>query len=274
MAKKKKIDCGWVARIPGTNEASKMFQELTHLVNNRPLSNYVYAYYLKSGIPEAMDAAGYKRNSQNQHNAKDVYRFFEVNKMTSLLGIGAQSKSVGFSDKNGNPIDFDAVDAYNKAQDFNNNNKGRVAYVVPNGDKFNIIIDDKDSRTQVRESEVNRALTRWQTLSDEFTKLGLNINDVAKLNPQLINPGNVSNLMKTLRAVALSPNDALSAQNIELLLSFEESNSLVKNLMDRGWGTLSETAQRVYDILHSTTTPPGQSAFIHNVLNCISSEDK
>lgn len=267
MARKKKTDCGWVARIPGTNEASKLFIELSHLVNNRPLSNYVYAYYLKSGVPEAMDAAGYKRNSQNQHSAKDVYKFFEVNKMTSLLGIGAQSRSVGFSDKNGNPIDFDAVEAYSKAQDFNNNNKGRVAYVVSNGDKFNIIIDNKDSRTQVRESEVNRALTRWQTLSDEFTKLGLDINEVAKINPQLINPGNISNLMKTLRAIALSPNDALSPQNIELLLSLEKDSSLVRNLMSRGWGTLAETTQRVYDTLHSTTAPQGQRAFITNVLD-------
>ena len=204
-----------VPNVPGTQEASEMYKDLNGLTKNRPLTNFIYASYLQPGVAEKMDALGYRRSSQGQHRANDIYNYFEISKFKEAVTVKAQSQIEGFSDSTGTLIDFDSYDAYVKAQTFNNANAGRVAYVVQHGNKFNILIDDKDSRTQIKQAEVNRALVQWNSLSEELASQGFDINELAKLNPTLVNPGNVQNFVKTLNILGLTPNDGLSTKALE-----------------------------------------------------------
>lgn len=257
-----------VPEVPGTHDDSKMYIELKDkLIKDRPLTNLVYSMYLQNGVAAQMDALGYQRNSQGQHRARDIYAFFEVGKMKNALDIKSLAKSMGFTDSSGNLIDFDAVDAYNRAQAFNNSTKGRVAYVVQNGDKFNILLDEKDSRTQNREVEINRSLVQWGELSSELTKRGIDINDLNQLNSSLVNPGNVADFVRNLTNYRYTPHDGFSVKDIEMLLALNPTVPAVKNILTRGWGTREETAQKMYDALHDTSTPASTVALVNNVLD-------
>lgn len=263
---KRRANCEWIPHVAGIDQPSKMYQDLSKLIKNRPLTNYVYANYLQAGVADKMDSLGYKRNAQGQHSARNVYAFFEVHKMKSSLDPKAQAKSLGFMDASDNLVDFDAAEAYTKAKDFNDNNKGRLAYVVQHGDKFNVLIDSRDSRTQIKEAEVNRAIIQWNTLSSELTKRGIDISVLNQINPALVNHGTVADFMRNLGVYKFTPNDALSVKDIEMLLELNNNVPIVKNILNRGWGTREETAQRIYNELHSPTSNSIET-LVNNVLN-------
>ena len=255
-----------VPQVPGTNEDSKMYVELKKLINNRPLTNFIYASYLQPGVAAQMDSLGYKTNKQGQHRARDIFAFFDVASMKSNLDTKAQSKALGFTDSANNLVDFDAEEAYKKAQIFNQSNKGTVAHVVSHGDKFNILVDERDSRTQARQAEVNQALDSWSKLSDELTARGIDINVLNKIKPTLVNPGNTLEFLKTLNTFKYVPNDGFSVKDIELMLAMNRANPVVQNVMSRGWGTREQVAQKVYDILHTSGNPAGTVSLVNNLL--------
>ena len=264
---RRKTSCRWIPEVPGTHEDSKMYLELSKLTKNRPLTNLIYASYLQTGVADQMDALGYVRNPQGQHRARDIYAFFDVSSMKNTLPINAQAKSVGFMDTSGNLIDFNAVDAYTKAQDFNQNNKGRVAYVVQHGDMFNVLLDEKDSRSQIKQVEVNRGLVQWNELSSQLTARGIDINVLNSINPALVNPGTIVDFVRNLSTYKLTPNDGLSVKDIEMLLALNPTVPIVQNMLNRGWGNRAETAQRMYDTIHTGTAPASSVALVNNVLN-------
>jgi len=245
-----KIDCKMVPDVPGTKEPSKLYLGLTKFAKNRPLANYLYASYLQPGVADAMDARGYVRDRLGQHKDKDVFYFLGGKEAKSALSIKEQSKSYGFMDSTGNLIDFGGEDAYRKAQDFNNSNKGRVASVVQHGDMFNIFIDNKDSSTQSREVAVNEAIVKWDSLRDELGAQGVDINDLVDIKPTLVNPGTVDDFFKSLNILQFTPADGLSVKDIELLLALNPNAPTVKNAMSRNWGTREEVAQKIFDINH------------------------
>lgn len=252
--------------VPGTNEPSRTYKELVDSIKDRPLANMVYAEYLLPGVAEAMDTQRYPRNKQGQHRASDIERFLGVSEMKSAIPILSQSKSVGFTDTNGKLVDFEGEDAYKRAQAFNETNKGRVAYVVPNGDKFNILINSKDSRTQIREVEVNKALLRWETLTDTLAFAGIDVKQLIAINPTLMNPGSVSDFIRNLGTLEQVPIDGLSVRDIATLLVLNPNTKVVQNLLSRGWGTVEETAQKAYDILHDSSSTATQKAMVENTL--------
>ena len=265
---RKKVDCKITPDVPGTKEPSRLYMKLSSLTKNRPLANFLYASYLQPGVAEAMDAKGYVRDRLGQHKGADVYTFLGGREAKSLLSTKDQSRAYGFMDSSGNLIDFGGEEAYRKAQDFNNANRGRVASVVVHGDKFNILIDIKDSQTQSREVKVNEDLVKWDTLKEQLTARGIDVDELISIRPTLLNPGAIDDFFNSLRILQSTPADGLAVKDIELLLALNADNAIVKNAMSRGWGTRAEVAQRLYDITHDilghTAT---EVSFATNVLN-------
>ena len=260
--------------VPGTHEPSKLYLKLSALTKNRPLANFLYASYLQPGVAEAMDARGYVRDTLGQHKGADVYLFLGGKEAKSMLSVKEQSKSYGFMDSTGNLIDFSGEEAFKRAQDFNNNNRGRVAFAVAHGDKFNILIDSKDSQTQSREVQVNEALVKWEALKEELSSRGVVIEDLINARPELVNPAEIDDFFKTLRILQATPADGLSVKDIDLLLALQQNNALVKNAMSRNWGSREEVAQRLYDITHDLLThTPTEVGFATNVLSSITNLD-
>lgn len=254
--------------IPEVNgEPSILYQELDKDIKDKNLTNYIYARYLVSGVAAQMDSAGYKRNKQGQHKLKDVKAFFEYNKIINETNrsIEADARVLGSMDAFNNYINFDNVeDAYNLAISFNNNHKGRVAYVIQHGDKFNIIIENKDSRTQIRALDVNSEMAAWGAFKIDLTNAGVNVDEFINISPALINPLSLLRFLDTMAILKTGRNDILSVKDIEIFLTLSKNNPRVQNLLNRGWGTIEEVAQKCYDALQdpSTVTPT-----LHNLID-------
>lgn len=269
---KAKIACKMVPNVPGTSVESKLYIDLSKRAKNRPLANYLYAYYLQPGVADAMDKLGYLRDRLGQHKGSDVYDFLGGKEAKALLGVREQSKSYGFMDSSENLVDFDGEDAYRKAQDFNDNNKNRVAYVIPHGDKFNILLDDKNSLTQYREAEVKGALVQWDTLKDELRTRSINIDELSAAKPSLMNPGAVEDFFRTLNILQNAPIENLSSEDIQFLLALNPTLPIVTNLVSRGWGTTEEISQKLYDVMGDVLNhTPTEVSFVENVLRNIKS---
>ena len=261
--------------IPEINgEPSILYQELDKDIKDKNLTNYIYARYLVSGVAAQMDAVGYKRNKQGQHKLKDVKAFFEYDKIINETNrsIEADARILGSMDAFNSYINFDnAEDAYNLAISFNNNHKGRVAYVIQHGDKFNIIIENKDSRTQIRELNVNSEIVAWEAFKIDLNNAGVNIDEFVNISPALINPISLLRFLDTMSILKTGRNDILSVKDIEIFLTLSKNNSKVQALLNRGWGTIEEVAQKCYEALQdpSTVTPT-----LYNLINNTVTEAK
>lgn len=247
--------------IPEVNgEPSILYQELDKDIKDKNLTNYIYARYLVSGVAAQMDAAGYKRNKQGQHKLKDVKAFFEYNKIINETNrsIEADARILGSMDAFNNYINFDnAEDAYNLAISFNANHTGRVAYVIQHGDKFNIVIENKDSRTQIRALDVNSEMAAWEAFKIDLNNAGVNVDEFINISQALINPLSLLRFLDTMAILKTGRNDILSVKDIEIFLTLSKNNPRVQTLLNRGWGTIEEVAQKCYDALQdpSTVTP-------------------
>ena len=86
---------------------------------------------------------------------------------------------IGAKDSMGNLIAYtDAKQALDIVQQFNETSKGLVASVLQQGDVFNILVERKDSRTQIRVAQVQEQQKLWQTIEQAFNNVGIDINQV------------------------------------------------------------------------------------------------
>ena len=252
-------------------EPSELYKDLQKLTKNRPLTNYIYAAYLQSGVAAKMDAKELKRNAQGEHSAKDVYSFFEVVKMVNeSANIFAAEKSSGAKDAMGNRINYtDAKQALNIAQQFNETHTGLVASVIPHGEYFNILIEVKDSRTHSRVTQVKEQLSSWQIIEQVFNGVGIDINAVGNnpLTRPLVNPTQGMQMIQYLGSLQrISNNKLLSKRDIALLLLTNTNNFKVQRLITK-FGSLDDTIQAIYDnyrIPSSTTS--GEKTLIDSTL--------
>ena len=257
--------------IPEVNgEPSILYQELDEDIKDKNLTNYIYARYLVSGVAAQMDANGYKRNKQGQHKLKDVKEFFEYNKIIGETNrsIEADARILGSMDAFNNYVNFDnAEDAYNLAISFNNNHKGRVAYVIQHGDKFNIIIENKDSRTQIRELNVGSEMAAWEAFKVDLNNAGVNIDEFINISPSLINPLSLLRFLDTMAILKTGRNDILSVKDVEIFLTLSKNNPRVQTLLNRGWGTIEDVAQKCYEAFQDpSTVTPALYSLIDNVV--------
>lgn len=262
MAKKNNKSCVYLPLIKG--EPSELYQGLTTKLQDRPLVNYLYSSYLVPGTADAMDTAGFVRNKQGEHNVEDVYNFFEVNDILNdrSISLNTVSRSLGIMDAYDQPIDMDMDDAYAKAQSINNSHKGRNAFVVQNGDKFNVILENKDSRTQIRVAEVNEQMAVWQAFKSGMNSIGIDAQAMANEMPNLVNPLRVTDFLGYLNSLYKVNNSDLTERDIKVLVMVGQSLPIIRNLITR-WGGIDAAAHNAYEIMQD---PTGYSQSIVNIV--------
>lgn len=229
---------------------------LKRVGGDRPFTNFIYASYLQDGVAEAMDKKGYRRDKNGEHRAKDVYKFFNAGQMRSEAGVAMDSyaRSIGVMDSAGKPIDFDARDAFAKAQNINAASTGRVAYVQQHGDKFNVFIEAKDSRTQMRVGEVQLQMLKWQALEEAFGRAHINMDTLEQSFPTLVNPITVDLFIQTIQSQSeVGDVKYLSKKDIEMLLTLGENTQGVQALKTRNWGDDKSIANTAYDVIHNSS---------------------
>lgn len=230
----------------------------------RPLTNYLYAAYMASDIADKMDAAGYQRNNQGQHNAKDVLTFLEFDKFQSEMEDLAQAEwRIGAIDTDGTRINYsNAQEALEKADQFNDSHKGLTATVVQHGDVYNIIVAEKNANTQDYSIGVKQRLKVWEVYKQAFKAAGVDIEQMPAevqstfsanntyLAQQLIN-------FKYTRVSDLYKKDAL------ILLGVNAHLPQVQRLINE-FGSIEEAAQFIDDVNRDVKTPTTEQKHLVN----------
>lgn len=233
-------------------EPSRVYKNLLKRLENRPLANYIYAVYRTNNTADNMDKANYKRNLQGEHNMEDIIEYLDVNAMQSEVGkLSEMELSLGAIDSNGNRVDFtNAEDALRKADDFNNNHKGLSAIVVQHGDIFNIIVSEKNSRTNTYSDTVKEYLQSWDIYKQVFNKVGV---DITSLPQELNNVFNALNIglgqyLKNLSNV--SP-DNLYKKDALILFNLNPTSQHTQNII-KEFGSIENAAQALDDFNHGS----------------------
>ena len=250
---------------------SKLYKDLLKVTGNRPKANYIYAVYLQSGVAAQMDSLGYSRNDQGEHKIADVEKHLDVMSFIRESTEGKVSevaRTIGATDFSGNPIDYtNAKDALDIAQRHNSSSKGTVAAVYSKGDKFNIVVDVKNARTQLRSAQVEKQLQQWDILKQAINNIGIDI-ESADINKSVYNATNARSAIQQMHNIQLTDNKYLDRKEIKDLLVFNESSTQVQRLKQM-FGTLDEVAQKIYDSYRTGGVTSSQRALIDATLaNC------
>lgn len=250
---------------------SKLYKDLLKVTGNRPKANYIYAVYLQSGVAAQMDSLGYSRNDQGEHKIADVEKHLDVMSFIreSTEGkVSEVSRTIGATDFSGNPIDYtNAKDALDIAQRHNSSSKGTVAAVYSKGDKFNIVVDVKNARTQLRSAQVEKQLQQWDILKQAINSISIDI-ESADINKSVYNATNARYAVQQMHNIQLTDNKYLDRKEIKDLLVFNESSTQVQRLKQM-FGTLDEVAQKIYDSYRTGGVTSSQRTLIDATLaNC------
>lgn len=263
---------------------SELFKGLTQLVDDREIVKYLYAYYQLPYIIEAMDKAGYSRNSQDQHNAKDVYDYLNAAKLISAKNsIKETVIKYGSKDKQGNYINYSKfTDAYNIAIKFNQSKEGErfVAYVIKNGDNYRVIIVQKDSSTQSRSADTELEFNLFNELKAQLKSLNIDL-DYLTQHFHKINPLELTSFLTNMQSVSNMENHQLDEQSIEFILRankdiLTDQISRLKSIFKSEEETTNREefddikyiASQIYAYLQGTKSlVKGQKDLIDNFLN-------
>ena len=230
-------------------ESSRMYKNLLEKLKDRPLTNWFYAVYnVRAGAD--MDNAGIARNRQGEHNAEDVLKFLNYADIEKdIANLSMAEIQLGAIDMNGKRVDFtNAEDALTKANDFNNNHKGLVATVVQHGDIFNIIVNEKNSRTHAYGDTVSDDLKIWGVYKQAFNGVGVDITNLPQELQGVFNALNtgLGQYLKNLQGVNISN---LYKRDVMMLFSLSPNIPQVQRLIKQ-FGSIEDAAQALDDFNH------------------------
>lgn len=249
---------------------SQLYKDLLKYTGNRPMANYFYAAYTTS-VAAQMDSNNFVRNQQGEHSIADVEKALNLVDLKKELGsqnVGVEriARMEGTIDSQNIPIDFtDAKKALDKAQKINNTYKGIVAAVYSKGDKFNIVLEAKTSRTHMRSLQVDKQLQQWSVLSHAMNSIGIDIN-TADLRKSIFNAVNAKDAIQWISNVQNTDNKYLSKGEIKDLLVISEDSSQVKRLKQL-FGSLDDVAQKIYESYRGGSVTNNQMTLIEAALN-------
>ena len=252
------------------NKPSKLYKDILKYIGERPIANYIYAAYTTS-VAAQMDSLGYTRNIQGEHIMADVEKVLGITEMkkdigANKTGISKISRSEGVTDLQGNPIDFDnAKKALDIAQRINSTYKGVVAAVYSKGDKFNVVVDSRNSRTQIRSAQVEKQLQQWDVLKQTMNAIGIDL-DNSNLRASVFNAANAEYAVQWLHNAQATSNKYFDIREIKDLLSISESIPQVQRLKQM-FGTLDDVAQKIYDAYRTGGVTSAQMSLIDATLN-------
>lgn len=234
------------------NNPSQLYKDLSTTIKDRSLLNYIYAYYLQSEVGAEMDSLGYTRNKQGQHSAKDVKEFFDVSKLinqstdSNIINARLALEAV---DSDGNFKYYDtSLEILERCKEFNESNKSLVASVIKQGNKFQIIVDKRNSNTQIRIAQVEDQLKNWEIAKQALSFSNINLNELSN-DPALsglVNPIYLNNFLEYLKVLPNNLERVMSKRDIMLLLKLNPDAIGVKRILAK-WGNYTNATDKIYE---------------------------
>lgn len=250
-------------------EPSKLYKEFLEKAKiKRPLTNYLYAAYITSDMADKMDNAGYRRNSQGQHNASDILSFIDFAKMQSEMeSLSSQELQMGAMDSNGKRIDYaNAKDALDRADKFNDTHIGLTAIVVQHGDVYNIIVAEKNANTQTYSIDVKQKLKVWDVYKQAFNAIGIDIDNMPQELSSVFSANNTGLAQQLLNFKFLRMNDIYKKDALTLF-SVNANLPQVQRLVGE-FDSLEDAAQFMDDVNRGNKVPNArQKTLFLNAVN-------
>lgn len=250
---------------------SKLYKDLLEKNKlGRPLVNMVYASYIASNAADAMDNAGYQRNTQGEHNAADVMKFLDIYTMLNeMASLSSEELSWGITDNNGQRIDFtDGKQALEKADAFNDAHTGLIATVVQHGGIYNIIAAEKNSRTHTYGMGVKEKLKIWDVEKQAFAAVGIDIENMPQELKSTFTPTNIG-LVQHLQNLQRVQMGNLYKKDALLLFNMDASSPQVQRLVG-SFGSIDAAAEAVNNINHGigSYTTGQKTLLVRAVAHC------
>ncbi len=230
-------------------EPSRMYQDLLKKLKDRSLANWFYAVYnVRAG--KDMEAAGIVRNRQGEHNAEDLMNFLDYASMEKdIANLTTAEIQLGAVDLNGKRVDFsNAEDALVKADDFNDHHSGLLATVVQHGNVYNIIVNEKNSRTHTYADSVKDNLKVWDVYKQAFNAVGVDITALPQELQGVFNALNtgLGQYLKNLAGVDIAN---LYKRDAMILFSLSPNSPHVQRVIN-AFGSIEAAAQALDDFNH------------------------
>ena len=250
-------------QVNGKNKDSKLHKALLEKIPNRPVANLVYAMYLQQGVADAMDQAGYQRNTQDQHSASAVLEYFGFQNIVTDItdsSIRDVELSKGVRDANNNLHNFsDPMDAYNIAKEINEMTNAQgdslhlAATVVRHGNEFQVIVNPISSSTNLRAREVNDAMFLWDSLKNAMGLQGVDMDTLRVPFSDILNMG--TGMINYIESIAQTNNKYLTPREIQFILTANRNSPTAQALVNAFGGDIVATSQAVYDNYHVGANP-------------------
>ena len=237
-------------------EHSVLYKHLHDFVQDKGIINLLYASYLQSGVAESMDNAGFKRNYQGEHDASDVWTYFNMDKFMKdqEQAVYSLSREAGVVNYKGENVLFeDAEEALSKAKAFNDKHDGYVASVYQHEDRFEIIIDKTNSRTYRNKGEVNRYLSIWDSLKAGLESQGVDVNSLKDVAPTLVTPMKASEFLSYIYRIQSASGKTPTHQDIRVLIEIGKDKPYVQR-MEQKWGNDKDViADKILEVINGTS---------------------
>ena len=250
-------------QVNGKNKDSKLHKALLEKIPNRPVANLVYAMYLQKGVADAMDQAGYQRNTQDQHSASAVLEYFGFQNIVTDItdsSIRDVELSKGVRDANDRLHNFsDPMDAYNIAKEINEMTNAQgdslhlAATVVRHGTEFQVMVNPISSSTNLRAREVNDAMFLWDSLKNAMGLQGVDMDALRVPFSDILNMG--TGMINYIESIAQTDNKYLTPREIQFILTANRNSPTAQALVNAFGGDIVVTSQAVYDNYHVGANP-------------------
>ena len=243
-------NCAMYPQINGQD--SRLYKDLLKTLENRPLTNAIYASYIASNMASVMSQQGFLTDSLGEHKAKDVLKVIDFAKMQDEIGkLSEIERQLGAVDQNGNRVDFtDAKDALEKADAFNDTHKGLVANVSKHGTGstavYNIVVYEKNSKSLMYGVRGKSKLKAWDVYKHVFNNVGVDIENMPQDLKQVFSPYN-DDLARQLVNLKNTQINFLYKEGALTLLSLSPNTTAVQRVKN-AFGSLEAAADAISSI--------------------------
>lgn len=216
----------------------------------RQLTNVLYVQYeSNSQLKDSLDNAGKARNSQDQHNAADVFQLLngdELVKYSEVSELDTLSISEGVKLDIIHSVEFNTwQQAYQKAVDINSVHPQLSAYVVQRNGKYVVKVSNMTSLNMVDRMNTEIESRQMQLVENSLASVGAKLEDISFAQANFFGK-KFGNLVDWLRNTPLTDPKYLLKNDLKMLVSLFQGEQIVDRLITK-FGSIDAVVDTYYD---------------------------
>lgn len=226
----------------------------------RVVTNVLYTQYeSNSQIKDALDNNGSVRNSQNQHDAADVFQILngdELVRYTAVDELDTLSIAEGIKLNTVHSVEFnDWQTAYQKAHDINTIHPQLSAYVVQRNGKYIVKASNMTPLNMVDRMNTEIEIRQMQLIESALASKGLDLKDLSFVQDTHFGKkfSTLVGWLKNTPYTAQNHPDVLMKKDIKMLVSLHQREPIIDRLITK-YGDIDTLVDTYYDWYRNNIT--------------------